>query len=126
MRASNKLVRWRWVVIVAVLATVAAACQGGGTATTAAPTDGTTATTAATGGGDTTTSAATSTATFSYQMGIFQDTTTDNFWAYYDPASTVWNAYVLAPTKPAVYTINYPGIELDSDLAASADVPYRR
>lgn len=123
MRASNKLVRWRWVVIVAVLATVAAACQGGGTATTAAPTDGTTATTAAPTDGATTTAAGTSTATFSYQMGIFQDTTTDNFWAYYDPASTVWNAYVLAPTKPAVYTINYPGIELDSDLAASADVP---
>jgi peptide/nickel transport system substrate-binding protein len=123
VRASNKLVRWRWVVIVAVLATVAAACQGGGTATTAAPTDGTTATTAAPSDGDTTTSAGTSTATFSYQMGIFQDTTTDNFWAYYDPASTVWNAYVLAPTKPAVYTINYPGIELDADLAASVDVP---
>jgi ABC-type transport system substrate-binding protein len=56
-------------------------------------------------------------------MGIFQDTTTDNFWAYYDPASTVWNAYVLAPTKPAMYGLNYPGIELDSDVAASAEVP---
>lgn len=122
MRASNKLVRWRWVVIVAVLATVAAACQGGGTTTTAPPTGGTTSATTAPSGGATTT-AAPSTAGFTYRMGIFQDTTTDNFWAYYDPASTVWNAYVLAPTKPAVYTINYPGIELDSDLAASPDVP---
>ena len=56
-----------------------------------------------------------------YRTGIFQDTTTDNFWAYMDPQSTVWNAYVLAPTKPALFVSNLPGLELDSDLAASAD-----
>ena len=27
------------------------------------------------------------------------------------------------PTKPALYTINYPGLELDADVAASAEVP---
>jgi ABC-type transport system substrate-binding protein len=58
-----------------------------------------------------------------YRMGIFSDTTTDNFWAYYDPASSVWTGYILNDTKSALYGINYPGIELDTDLAASSEVP---
>ena len=126
MRASNRLVRWRWLVLVTMFAMVAAACQSGG--------------------GETTTTAAAvvrkplprrllvvrrplprplrgSTEGFTYRLGIFQDTTTDNFWAYLDPAGTVWNQYVLSPTKPALYKINYPGLELDADVAASAEVP---
>jgi peptide/nickel transport system substrate-binding protein len=43
-----------------------------------------------------------------YKIGIFEDTTTNNFWAYMDPESSVWNAYVLAPTKPAFFDIAYP------------------
>jgi peptide/nickel transport system substrate-binding protein len=43
-----------------------------------------------------------------YRIGIFEDTTTANFWAYMDPESTVWNGYVLAPTKPSLYSITYP------------------
>jgi hypothetical protein len=38
-----------------------------------------------------------------YKIGTFEDTTTNNFWAYMDPESSVWNAYVLAPTKPAFF-----------------------
>ncbi len=105
MRASNKLGRWRWLVLVTMFAMVAAACQsGGGDTTTTAAGGGDTTTTAASGG-DTTTTAAGGAATegFTYRLGIFQDTTTDNFWAYLDPASTVWNAYVLTPTKPTLY-----------------------
>jgi ABC-type transport system substrate-binding protein len=56
-------------------------------------------------------------------MGIFSDTTTDNYWAYLDPASSVWTAYILAPTKSALYATAMPGIELAADLAASTDVP---
>ena len=121
----------RWLVMIAVLAIVAAACQNqGGTTTSASGTGDTTATTAGGilgGGGDTTTSAAGETPAGgefdTYRMGIFSDTTTDNFWAYYDPASSVWTAYILAPTKSALYGLNYPGLELTNDLAASAEVP---
>ncbi|HSL26489.1 MAG TPA: ABC transporter substrate-binding protein [Acidimicrobiia bacterium] len=110
--------------LVAVFAMVAGACQTGGgeTTTTAAGGEETTTTTAA-GGEETTTSIGGSAEGFTYRLGIFQDTTTDNFWAYYDPASTVWNQYVLAVTKPALYAINMPGIEVDSDIAASPEVP---
>ena len=116
MRASTKLGRWRGLAIVAIFAIVAAACTSGTTTTTADGTGTTTATTA----GTTTTAAP---AGFTYRLGIFQDTTTDNFWAYIGPAGTVWNQYVLSPTKPSLFGLNYPGIELDSDLAASAEVP---
>jgi peptide/nickel transport system substrate-binding protein len=43
-----------------------------------------------------------------YRIGTFEDTTTTNFWAYMDPESTVWNGYVLAPTKPSLFSITYP------------------
>ena len=124
MRASNKLVRWRWLWVVTVLALVAAACQSGGVeTTTTAAGGGEETTTTAAGGEETTTTAGGSTEGFTYRLGIFQDTTTDNYWAYFDPAGTVWNQYVLSPTKPALYTINFPGLELDADVAASAEVP---
>ncbi|HEY7582639.1 MAG TPA: ABC transporter substrate-binding protein [Acidimicrobiia bacterium] len=128
MRATQ-LARWRWLAIVAVLAIVAAACQQGGGGTTAAPSDGGTATTSLSGDGGATTTAAgeeeptTGGDLATYRMGIFSDTTTDNFWAYYDPASSVWTGYILNDTKSALYGINYPGIELDTDLAASSEVP---
>ncbi|MGH8957214.1 MAG: ABC transporter substrate-binding protein, partial [Acidimicrobiia bacterium] len=128
MRAT-KLARWRWLAIVAVLAIVAAACQQGGGGTTAAPSDGGTATTSLSGGGATTTAAgeeepaAGGGELATYRMGTFADTTTDNYWAYLDPDSSVWNAYLLVDTKSSLYNYSYPGIELVSDLAASADVP---
>jgi ABC-type transport system substrate-binding protein len=113
--------------MVAVLAIVAAACQsGGGTSTTAGNINPGASTTSAAAGGDTSTTAGetqTGGELATYRMGIFQDTTTDNFWAYYDPAGTVWNQYVLANTKSALYQINMPGIELAADLAASSEVP---
>jgi peptide/nickel transport system substrate-binding protein len=54
---------------------------------------------------------------FVYNTGIFEDTTTDNFWAYMDPDSSVWNAYVLSKTKSALYAIEYPDLTLVPDLA---------
>ena len=62
-------------------------------------------------------------APYTYRLGMFEDTTTDNFWAAQDTLSTVWNSYVRTPTKPALYTINYPGLELVPDLAASTEIP---
>jgi peptide/nickel transport system substrate-binding protein len=125
---ATQLARWRWLAIVAVLAIVAAACQSGGGGTTAAPSDGGTATTSLSGGGATTTAAGEEEPTAggelaTYRLGTFADTTTDNYWAYLDPDSSVWNAYLLLDTKSSLYDYSYPGIELVSDLAASADVP---
>ena len=114
MRTPKLSGRWRLVVAFAVFALVAAACgDDDATTTTAAPGTTTTA-----GPGTTTTAPP---AGFVYRTGIFQDTTTDNFWAYNDPQSTVWNAYVLGPTKPALFGINLPGLELTNDVAASDD-----
>jgi len=39
-----------------------------------------------------------------YQLAIFEDLTTTNFWAYYGPDATVWNAYVLGNFVPSLYT----------------------
>jgi ABC-type transport system substrate-binding protein len=99
-----------------VFALVAAACGDDDATTTSGA--GATTTTAGTG---TTTATTQPTAGFVYRTGIFQDTTTDNYWAYNDPQSTVWNAYVLGPTKPALFGINLPGLELSNDIAVSDD-----
>ena len=108
--------RWRLVIAFVVFALVAAACGDDDTGDTTATTAATT-----TSAGETTTTTEAPPAAFTYRTGIFQDTTTDNYWSYLDPQSTVWNAYVLGATKPALFAINLPGLELDSDLAASAD-----
>jgi hypothetical protein len=36
---------------------------------------------------------------FVYKVGLLDGVTTSNFWAYFGSAPTVWDAYVLAPTK---------------------------
>ena len=109
------------ILISVVLALVAAACQQGGAeeATTAA-TDETTGTTV---GAATTAAGGEPSTPYTYRLGIFEDTTTDNYWAAQDTLSTVWNSYVLTPTKPALFTINYPGLEVVPDLSAAADIP---
>jgi ABC-type transport system substrate-binding protein len=56
---------------------------------------------------------------FTYNVGIFQDLQTDNFWAYYGPDGTVWSQYVLAPTKPALFDITYPAIAVTPDVASA-------
>lgn len=119
----------RLLALVAVLALVAAACTGGDTTETTA--DGGTDTTAGettptTSGGDTTPTTEGDTTPpaggdlETYTMGIFQDLTTDNYWNAADSTgATVWNAYVLDPTRASMYTLNYPGIEFVPSLAAS-------
>lgn len=125
----DHLTRWRWLAILAVFALVVAACQTDTgeeetTTTTAAEGEDTTTTTAAEGEDTTTTTAAEGGATgFTYATGIFQDVTTDNFWSYLDPNSTVWNQYVLAPTKAALYEVRTPGLEVGADVAASDEIP---
>ena len=38
-----------------------------------------------------------------YQLGIFEDLTTTNYWAYLGPDTTVWNSYILEGDQPALF-----------------------
>lgn len=45
-------------------------------------------------------------APFVYRVGVLSSVTTDNFWSYYGARPSVWNSYVLGPTKPALYSLD--------------------
>lgn len=55
-------------------------------------------------------------APFDYRIGLLADTTTANFWAYYGSDPTAWNAYVLGPTKSALFAFS-PGEDVVGELA---------
>ncbi len=55
---------------------------------------------------------------FEYRVGLLSGLTTDNFWAYIGSEPTVWNAYVLGPTKPALFALNAQQTALVTELAA--------
>jgi ABC-type transport system substrate-binding protein len=107
----------RWVAVPAVLGLFLVACSSGAVddSTTTAPSDdGTTATTAAeTDAGSTDGS----TESFSLDIAIFEDLTTDNYWAYLDPESSVWNAYVFANQAPTLFGYASPTNQLVPVLA---------
>lgn len=128
----------RLLALIAVLSLVAAACTSdttpettaGGTDTTAAPTDTTEApdtTDAPDEPTDTTAPPSTGGEGGSldeYTMGIFADVTTDNYWNAADSTgATVWNAYLLDPTRASLYTLTYPGIEMKNAVAADEELP---
>jgi ABC-type transport system substrate-binding protein len=46
-----------------------------------------------------------------YRVGIFSDITTTNYWAYIGPNRTVWQAYVMAPTR--LYMFNTSDVRFD-------------
>ncbi len=105
----------RWVAGLVVTGLVLAACSSGvvdeATTTTSAG-DGTTATTTSDTGasnGDT--------AGFDLDIAIFEDLTTDNYWAYLDPESSVWNAYVLGAQVPTLFQYAAPTNQLVPLLA---------
>lgn len=56
---------------------------------------------------------------FEYRVGLLSGLTTDNFWAYIGEQPTVWNAYVLGPTKPALFALNAHQTSLVTELAAA-------
>ncbi len=56
-----------------------------------------------------------------YQLGISEDLTTDNFWAYLGPDGTIWNRYVLGGGKLSLYT--YSDQRFDWIPALAADFP---
>ena len=60
---------------------------------------------------------------FRYRVGLLAGISTDNFWEYIGAEPTAWNAYVLGPTKPALYGIDPAGSELIPDLATGEVAP---
>jgi ABC-type transport system substrate-binding protein len=56
---------------------------------------------------------------FEYRVGLLSGLTTDNFWAYIGDQPTVWNAYVLGPTKPALFALNSQQTALITEVAAA-------
>lgn len=79
---------------------------------------------------DTTTTTAIGTSTvavtpaeFVYRIGVLAGVSTDNFWAFYGAQPSVWNSYVLGPTKPALYTVDPATGALEPELATSRPDP---
>ena len=56
-----------------------------------------------------------------YRIGIAEDLTTANHWAYLGPDGTVWNGYVLEGSKPALY--GYSAQRYDWVPSLAADFP---
>ena len=56
-----------------------------------------------------------------YQLGIFEDLTTTNFWSYLGPDTTIWNSYVLGGGKPSLYGLSVQ--RFDWIPSAAADFP---
>ena len=60
---------------------------------------------------------------FHYRVGLLAGVSTANFWEYIGDQPTAWNAYVLGPTKPALYGIDPATNELIPDLATEPSPP---
>lgn len=60
---------------------------------------------------------------FTYRVGVFAGISTDNFWAFYGSEPSVWNSYVLGPTKPALFTAAGSGGALRPELAGREVAP---
>lgn len=46
---------------------------------------------------------------FTYRIGVLSGVSTDNFWAYYGKEPSVWNSYILGPTKSSLYSVDGSG-----------------
>ena len=56
-----------------------------------------------------------------FRVGIAEDLTTTNYWAYVGPDGTVWNGYVLGGSKPVLY--GYSAQRYDWVPSLAADFP---
>ncbi len=99
----------RWVALTAISAVIVAACSSEATddlSTTTAADDAPTQTDVtppADSGSD---------ESFELSIAIFEDLTTDNFWAYLDPENSVWNSYVFGNQAPALFQYASPTLQL--------------
>lgn len=71
---------------------------------------------------DDTTTTSTS-APFTYRVGVLAGISTDNFWAFYGEQPSVWNSYILGPTKPALFKVDASSSELTPELALTSSDP---
>lgn len=53
-----------------------------------------------------------------YKIGISEDLTTSNFWAYLGPDGTIWNQYTLGGSKPTLYTYTSQSFDWVPSLAS--------
>jgi peptide/nickel transport system substrate-binding protein len=60
---------------------------------------------------------------FHYRIGVLSGVTTNNFWAFYGEQPSVWNSYVLGPTKPALLTVSSSAGRLAPELAKTIAEP---
>ncbi len=60
-----------------------------------------------------------------YQLGIFEDLTTTNYWSYLGPNATIWNSYVLGGAKPVLYTLSAQRFDYIPSVAEDFSTPLR-
>ena len=58
-----------------------------------------------------------------FKIGIAEDMTTTNHWAYLGPDGTIWNSYVLGGSKPALYAYSAQRYDWVPSLAANFPEP---
>jgi peptide/nickel transport system substrate-binding protein len=78
---------------------------------------------AASAEGDTVPSAAAIEPPFVYRLGVLAGVSTDNFWAFYGESPSVWDAYVLGPTKAALFALDSSTGALRPELAMTEVSP---
>jgi ABC-type transport system substrate-binding protein len=60
---------------------------------------------------------------FVYRVGVLSGVSTDNFWAFYGQSPSVWDAYILGPTKAALYALDPKNGGIRPELAMSEVQP---
>ena len=60
---------------------------------------------------------------FVYRIGVLSGISTDNFWAYYGSQPSVWNSYVLGPTKPTLFSLDPVSGGLTPELVTGNATP---
>ena len=71
---------------------------------------------------DMTTSLVNAETSFEYRVGLLSSVSTANYWEYIGEQPTAWNAYVLGPTKPALYAIDPGSNVLTPEVAGAGPV----
>ncbi len=59
-----------------------------------------------------------------YQLGIFEDLTTTNYWSYLGPNTTIWNSYVLGG-KPSLYSLSAQRFDYVPVVAEAFSTPLK-
>ncbi len=60
---------------------------------------------------------------FTYRVGVLGLPSTSNYWSYFGGSPTVWDAYVLAPTKATLFRLDPHTLTLEPELASSIPQP---